>query len=262
MTKIAIIGLGHVGKALRERLEGVCELVTYDVADGQGYPHDELATCDLGFICVGTPSSPDGSADISDVVDAVNAAPFGLIVIKSTVPPGTTDRLAAETGKTICFSPEYTGESTWVGSTWQQFEDAAAFQIVGGLPAARAGVLDVLVSLFGPSTVMFQCTAAEAEMIKYAENTYFATKVTFVNEIARLCAAIGIDWHTVREGWLLDPRVERDHTAVFPDAPGFAGRCLPKDLDALIAFAQNELGTTAGLLEAVRERNATFIAGG
>jgi len=99
-------------------------------------------------------------------------------------------------------------------------------------------------------------------MVKYAENTYFATKVIFVNEIARLCATIGIDWHTVREGWLLDPRVERDHTAVFADAPGFGGRCLPKDLDALIAFAQNELGTTAGLLEAVRERNAAFIAGG
>ncbi|MDX6278864.1 MAG: UDPglucose 6-dehydrogenase [Nocardioidaceae bacterium] len=261
MTKIAIIGLGHVGKGLRDRLDGVCDLVTYDIADGRDYPADDLATCDLGFICVGTPSAPDGSADVSHVIDAVNAAQFSPIVIKSTVPPGTTDRLIAETGKTICFSPEYTGESHWVGSTWQQFEDAAAFQIVGGEPAARRAVLDVLVSLFGPETQMFQCTAAEAEMVKYAENTYFATKVTFVNEIARLCAAAGLDWHTVREGWLLDPRVERDHTAVFPDAPGFAGRCLPKDLDALIAFAQNELGTTAGLLEAVRQRNETFIAG-
>jgi len=123
-------------------------------------------------------------------------------------------------------------------------------------------VLDVLVSLFGPSTVMFQCRAAEAEMVKYAENTYFATKVIFVNEIARLCATIGIDWQHRPRGLAARSAGRARPYAVFADAPGVSAGAVCQGLDALIAFAQNELGTTADSLEAVRERNAAFIAGG
>jgi UDPglucose 6-dehydrogenase len=93
--------------------------------------------------------------------------------------------------------------------------------------------------VLGPNKTYFQCDALDAELIKYTDNAYLAVKVTFVNEMRNMADAIGADWHTVREGWLLDPRIERAHTAAFQDSPGFAGKCLPKDLAALIATACN-----------------------
>jgi UDPglucose 6-dehydrogenase len=73
--------------------------------------------------------------------------------------------------------------------------------------------------VLGPTKTYFQCSAIEAEIIKYMENSYLATKVSFVNEFRRICETFGADWHAVREGWLLDPRVEPTHTAAFASAP-------------------------------------------
>ena len=115
--------------------------------------------------------------------------------------------------------------------------------------------------MLGPSKIYFQCAAREAEVIKYMENTYFATKVTFVNEFCEICRVFGADWHTVREGWLLDPRVEPMHTAVFPADRGYAGKCLPKDTDAII-HAAPQAGYRPQLLAEVVRSNARFRAGG
>jgi UDPglucose 6-dehydrogenase len=82
------------------------------------------------------------------------------------------------------------------------------------------------------------------------ENAYFAVKVTFVNEFRSICQTFGVDWQTVREGWLLDHRVERDHSAAFADAPGFSGKCLPKDLTA-ITRAATDAGYDPALLAEV-----------
>lgn len=89
------------------------------------------------------------------------------------------------------------------------------------------------------------------------ENAYLATKVTFVNEFRKICEAFGADWHTVREGWLLDPRIEPTHTAAFATAPGFAGKCLPKDLSAIIQAATRS-GYDPGLLNEVLRSNERF----
>ena len=105
--------------------------------------------------------------------------------------------------------------------------------------------------------VYFQCTALEAELAKYAENAFIATKVTFANEFRRIVESFDADWHTVREAWLLDPRVGRMHTVAFRDEPGFGGRCIAKDVRAIVA-ASADRGFPAVLLEQVLSRNSEF----
>jgi UDP-glucose 6-dehydrogenase len=86
------------------------------------------------------------------------------------------------------------------------------------------------------------------------ENSFFAVKTTFVNEFRNLCEVLEVDWQAVREGWLLDPRVERDHSDAFKKAPGFGGRCLPKDIAAIISHSR-DIGGNMPLLEAVQRIN-------
>jgi len=108
------------------------------------------------------------------------------------------------------------------------------FLILGGQKQATAGVLDLLVSVLGPKKKYRQMEALEAELVKYMENTYFAVKVTFANEMKAICDQFGADYYTVRDGWALDPRVDEMHTLVFPNKRGYDGKCLPKDTKALI----------------------------
>jgi UDPglucose 6-dehydrogenase len=255
--KVGIIGLGHVGRSVSALFSSFAETVEYDVAAPGTYPETELASCDFGVVCVGTPMRPDRSCDTDSVREAVRRLPLDRVLIKSTVTPGTTDSLIEETGKSICFSPEYFGESSYYSPFLAAGPLASPFIIVGGSPEHRQGFIDDFCRVLGPEKTYFQCSAIEAEIVKYMENAYLATKVTFVNEFFEICQAFNADWHTVREGWLLDPRVEKSHSAVFPDNRGFSGRCLPKDLNAIIEAAVG-VGYEPHLLRSVLERNREF----
>ena len=257
MLRIAIIGMGHVGQAMRDLIRHRAEVISYDTRDGGNYPEHELAGCDAAIICVDTPMGADGSCDTSHVREAINSVPVATVLLKSTVPPGTTDLLASATGKHICFCPEYVGESNYHQPFWPGGPGDVPFLILGGKPGVRRRFIDLFQPILGPTKVYFQCSALEAELIKYMENAYLATKVTFVNEFRRICDTFGADWHTVREGWLLDPRIEPSHTAAFAAAPGFGGRCLPKDLTAVVHAATNA-GYTPALLAEVLRSNARF----
>jgi len=254
---IGIIGLGTVGRAMCSLFEPYAEIVAYDAANSDDYPRDELARCDFAIICVDTPMAADGSCDTSNVEVAVAAVPVDKILIRSTIAPGTTDRLLAETGKEICFSPEFLGERTYADAGWGGRAEDVPFLVVGGVPATRTWFLDRLVAIFGPTRTYFQCTAIEAEVIKYMENAFLATKVAFVNEFYEICRAVGAEWHTVREGWLLDPRIGRSHSAVFADRRGFDGKCLPKDMRAIVA-ASTSAGYRPHLLAEVLESNERY----
>lgn len=253
--RVGIIGLGHVGRNVRDRLDALgVEVVTYDVADGGGYPRDALAGCDFAVVCVGTPSLEDGSAELDQVRAAVQALPVERVLLRSTVPPGTTEALVEETGKQICFSPEYVGETSFSRLRWEAWAQDELFWILGGDAGTTRWFAARIAEIHGPEPRLHQTSATEAEIVKYMENSYFAVKVTFVNEFFELCERTGADWFTVREAWLADPRVERDHTAVLPRNRGYAGRCLPKDVDALLAAA-GDLDLPMPLLSATREAN-------
>lgn len=103
----------------------------------------------------------------------------------------------------------------------------------------------------------YQVDAKTAEVIKYWKNTWGALKVTFVNEMFDVCKALGVDYYKAREGWLLDSRIEKAHTAVFVDERGFSGKCYPKDVNAL-ARASEDAGYTPKLIRQVLANNTEY----
>ena len=265
--KIAVIGYGYVGKAFVKMLEGHYDVLAYDPAYNQSHDFDgvhfvkclnDLEDCVLAVVCVPTPQSPDGSCDTTYVRDSVKQLSTPLIVIKSTVTPGTTDELRTTTGKRIVFSPEYVGESKYYNPFFGSDMKEVPFVIGGGTDKDCNDFFDLLIPILGPTKTYFKTTSLSAEVIKYMENTFFAIKLTFVNEMYNICQALGADWYSVREGWLLDPRVERMHTAVFPSDRGFKGKCLPKDTQALVAAAKKK-GYDPRFLQEMIENNSTFI---
>lgn len=255
--KVGIIGLGPVGRSMRQMFESHAEIVEYDKAIHEKYPEHQLADCNFAVVCVGTPMREDGTCEIAHVQEAVSRLPVERVLIKSTVVPGTTDALRAATGKRICFSPEYVRETTYFHHFWDRGVASIPFFVIGGAPDDRHALINDVIPILGPEKVYFQCTAIEAEIIKYMENSYLAAKVTFVNEFYEICKAFGADWHAVREGWLLDPRVDKAHTLVFPEDRGFGGRCLPKDVNAIVEAA-DAAGYKADLLQSILDSNRRF----
>lgn len=253
-AKIGIIGMGFVGCRLAEKFSQNCEIVTYDKNKDFEYPSEELSTCDFVMICVNTPPNPDGSVYINNVEDAIRDVPNDKILLRSTVPPGTTTYLAKKYSKNVCFSPEYVGESNFLSVNWNGFENSKPFFIIGGPTDSATYYINKMEIILGPSTKIMQMQAEEAELVKYMENSYFAMKVSFVNEFRQLAEKINLNWNSVREGWLLDPRVERDHTSAFKDAPGYSGKCLPKDVSGIIQFAKSK-GFDMKVMQAIQDYN-------
>lgn len=253
MKKIAIIGRGYVGNAMYDFFSGRADIVSYDVAKDDIYPKEEIDAADAVLICVSTPMANDGSCDTSNVEDAIAKIDNKHILIKSTVAPGTTENLSKKYGKNICFSPEYIGESTYNNSIYKTMRDVP-FLIVGGKHSEVRYFFELFEDIMGPETNYFECSSLDAELIKYMENSFLATKVTFVNEFYEIAKHFGANWHRVREGWLLDERVGRPFTSVFADKRGFSGKCLPKDISA-ITSASRQAGYEPEFLQQVIETN-------
>jgi UDPglucose 6-dehydrogenase len=217
--------------------------------------HDDRAAvnqCQFAFVCVPTPALPDGSADVTFVRDVVGWIEVDVIVLRSTVPVGTTKALAAETGKRIVFQPEYGPGAT----PDHPFADPRriGWAVLGGDRDATGRVSDLYKTVYNSSLVIQHTDANTAELVKYMENAFLATKVAFCNEFYDVAAAAGIDYDELRELWLLDPRIGRSHTFVYCDDRGFGGPCLPKDLSAIVATAE-ALGVEPILLRAVEASN-------
>ncbi|WP_178130060.1 MULTISPECIES: UDP-glucose/GDP-mannose dehydrogenase family protein [unclassified Pseudomonas] len=260
MENVVIVGYGTVGQGMQKIFP---DAVIYDPPKGLGQDNCKISQCELSIICVPTPQSFNGSCDVSQVEYAVAQAETPLILIKSTVSPGTTERLRKTTHKRIVFSPEYMGESEyWTPAAYPSpFNPVThGFMILGGSPQDCADIADLFLPRLGPATRFRFMTSTEAEIVKYAENAFFALKVTFANELRAICNAADVSYHSVREGWLDDPRVGPMHTAAFRDAPGFDGKCFPKDISALITYCES-IGVGSTLLQAIVERNRELRQG-
>jgi UDPglucose 6-dehydrogenase len=248
---VAIVGYGAVGRGIHQLFP---DAVTYDPPLGLGTP-DEVNRCRFAFVAVPTPMAPDGSADVSVVEEVIGWINSEVIILRSTVPVGTTDRLRAATGKAIVFQPEYGPAET----PDHPFNDLrkVRWAILGGDRRDTIRVADLYKTTFNADITIQQTDTKTAELTKYMENAYLALKVAFCNEFYDIAAAAGVDYNELRELWLLDPRIGRSHTFVLPDKRGFGGRCLPKDLSAIIDSA-HRLGVSPQLLEGVRDANAAI----
>jgi UDPglucose 6-dehydrogenase len=252
--KIGIVGYGVVGSAmarffLRHPAHEVKVYDKYQLPYHKAEQKCLLNGSDLVFVCVPTPSAADGlSCDTSCVEECLEWIE-PPVCLRSTVIPGTVDRLTAKTGKAICFSPEYLGEQP--DHPWHE-EGACGFLLVGG----TAAMCDLVISAYGdyPGEALqfYRTTPRTAELCKYMENCFLATKVAFVNQFYDIAEALDVDFCELRELWLADPRVGSSHSSVTEER-GFRGRCLPKDVSALVA-AMRLIGG-APLMEAVLEYN-------
>jgi len=246
-------------KSLGEELRKAIKKGNFSATGNAG---DALVGSAFYFICVGTPPLNDGSMDTSFITDASKVVgraikgrkDFPVVAVKSTVVPGTTEKLLTpmlmkESGLSagafgLCMNPEFLREGTALEDTLKPD------RIVIGSGEKKPGdMLEKLYSEF--DCVTWRCDIKTAEMVKYASNSFLATKVTFANEIANICDSFGLDSDRVLEGMALDSRINPKF--LVPGA-GFGGPCLPKDMKAVVSASKSH-GYEPTLLKAVLEFN-------
>ena len=253
--KIGIIGRGFVGGAMFENFKDFYDVNVYDTdPDKKTLELEDLIKwSQIIFVCVPTPMIESTGACNSFIVEDVvrqiaEIDKTKIVVIKSTVPPGTTNRLAKETGMTICFNPEFLTEANYI----QDFK----YQPLIVIGSENTDAADILYDLYlefnqrvHAGGQIVQVKTAEAEMFKYLANCFLATKVTFLNEMYRLCNTVGIDYNAVANIAKMDKRLGHTHWRVpGPDGKlGYGGSCFPKDMNALANFA-DEAGSTLWLV--------------
>mgnify|MGYP003121532609 CR=1 FL=1 len=261
--KIGIVGQGYVGTAVKEVFSKHYEVDTFDLDESKrdvDYIEDIIDRNDIIFVCVPTPMKKDGSCDTSiveSVVHELNGLAITIqgtnriVVIKSTIPPGTTDRLNKECKNiTVIFNPEFLTEANFI----DDFKNQNRIIIGGQRPASTK--LRQVYSLAFPDATIVKTGSKTAEMVKYMTNTFLATKVSFANEMYNICSRLDIDYDKVVEYSTYDERLGKSHWAVpGPDGKmGFGGSCFPKDINALIQLGL-ELDMTPEVLIAAWHTN-------
>ena len=294
--KIAVLGMGYVGLAgglgyAKHGFKTICTSPTQSKVDNlkKGIPPfyepeleelvkeqvergmlsattdnvEAIKQSDVTFICVGTPSLTDGSADLSAVKDTAkdigmaikDKDVYHVVVAKSTIIPGTTENIVLPivekySGKKVgkdfglCMNPEFLRQGQAV------HDSLKPDRVVIGQYDKKSG--DIIEHIYkGYDCPIVRCEIKAAELIKYAANSLLATKITFANEFSRICEKFNIDVYEVMKGVGLDFRIN----PMFLNAGvGFGGSCFPKDVNAIVALSK-EIGVKTPLLDAVLYTN-------
>lgn len=255
VKKIGVIGGGVVGKALSRTYLGFCDVQVWDKQvelSTVGSITDVTKNSDLVFLCLPTPQKHGThELDISAIHDVfrlikMNSSSGGLqninFVLKSTVPIGTTESLHKEYQINIVHSPEFLTERTAYGDAQKP-----AVNFIGIPKDMWGSGFDVVLALMQTYAIRFpgvrvmDLFSDETEAIKLITNAFFASKITFFNEVYQLCEKMGLSWDDVRSGVLADGRISSSHTKVpGPDGDfGYGGKCLPKDTCQLFSHIEN-----------------------
>ena len=258
---IGIIGQGFVGNAVYQKFKNYYDVLTYDLDESKSNSNvnEIICNCTNIFVCLPTPMNEDGSCNIS-IVESVlagidlttdNLETKRNIIIKSTIPPGTTEKWNRRfESLNIIFNPEFLTEANAVSD----YENQDRI-ILGGVRPATTELKTIFSKVF-PKAHIIKTDSTHAEMVKYLTNTFLATKVSFANEMYSLCNQLNVDYDKVVEYATLDDRLGKSHWNVpGPDGDfGFGGHCLPKDLHALISLA-HDLNVQPRILTAVDSKN-------
>ena len=223
--KIAIIGYGVVGRNVAERLSPLSPDI-YDKYRRFISGWDNKQEYDFAFICVDTPLKNDGSMtlDTTEVSSALHDTKANIYVIKSTCPVGYTGAVARYVHKRIVYSPEYYGNTQHCNNF--DFN----FTILGGDKPDCLKVQQMLQHCYDGRHTFHITDSNTAELVKFMENSWLATKVSFCNQFYEIAKAHGISYEELRELFILDPRVNPSHTFVYEDAPYWSSHCLDKDV--------------------------------
>lgn len=279
---IAVIGQGFVGGSLTTVFsERGFDVYVYDkagkVADGGTPPPRSgrsgvqglIDCCEnltnftgVYFVCVPTPMYEDGSADLSiveSVLEELASVPGERVaVIKSTVPPGSTEawnKRFNKDGLYVVFNPEFLTEASALDDMRNQN------RVILGGPRPHINRVKQLFQQAFPTIPLVKTSSTTAEMVKYVTNCFLATKVAFANEMAQICErldanGLDIDYDKVVEYAKYDERIGKSHWLVpGPDGhKGYGGHCLPKDLNSLM-FLAKELGVDPKVMTGVWAKN-------
>lgn len=246
--KVGIIGNGFVGESQAFAFSPTADIRIYDI-DPLKSTHtlEETLEQEFIFVCLPTPMTMDGVQDISYIegfFESITPNDDNIFIIKSTVLPGTTEKLIKKYGYNIIFSPEFLTERTAKLDMLTQ-----ARIILGGDNVLTTKVEDLFTDRFMNRTII-HTNSTTAEYIKYMNNTFFATKVAIMNEFYQLSQKIDVDWETALYGFVSDGRVSDSHLHVpGPDGKlGYGGTCFPKDVNAIINFSK-EYGVNMNSIE-------------
>jgi len=234
MKNILIVGCGNIGSKIYEEYKKLSP-DRYD-------PYKNLLekrdiTYDIAFICVDTPMKENGECDLSQVETAISETNASIIVLRSTIPPTTTDTLVAKTNRHIIFSPEFYGTTQHCDHNTFNFN----FTILGGNKEDCDKVVQVLQDVYDGRHRFIITDAKTAELAKYMENTFLAARVSLCIQFWEIANQYGISYPELREVFLNDERFNRAHTFVYSDHPWWESHCFDKDLQALTQFADAPL---------------------
>jgi GDP-mannose 6-dehydrogenase len=268
-VKIAQINAGHA--PLHEA--GLEDLLTRGVADGLVSATDDIVAAvrgtDVTFVSVGTPTAPDGGCDMRHILSAARGigralahkAAYHVVVMRCSIPPGTTlgvmvPEIEAASGKVagrdfgICFNPEFLREGVAIADF-----HAPPKTVIGASDDRAAAVVARIYERVDPKIIL--TTIEVAEMVKYVDNVWHATKVTFANEIGRLCKPMDVDSHAVMDIFVQDTKL---NLSPYYLKPGFAfgGSCLPKEVRAVTHLAA-DMGVSLPLIESLGISNRTQV---
>ena len=246
--KVGVIGNGFVGEAISFAFSSVSDLCVYDTDPLKSLDDlESVHNCDFVFICVPTPMVQDGSQDLSYVESSfIEATSKPVYILKSTVLPGTTEELSKKYSNIkIIFSPEFLTERTAKLDMLTQSRI-----ILGGELSLTEKAKTLFNERFKIKNII-QTDSKTAELTKYMSNTFFATKVSIMNEFKLLCDKIGANWEDALKGFVSDGRIGDSHLNVpgHDGKLGYGGTCFPKDINALLSFSKKhdiELNTIKG----------------
>lgn len=258
---IGIIGQGFVGNAVYQKFKDYYDVLTNDLDETKSTSTIEhmVAMCDTIFLCLPTPMKSNGKCDTS-ILELVlgninlltdNYETKRTIVIKSTIPPGTTkDFNYRYDSLDIVFNPEFLTERNAVSDYENQN------RIILGGPRPTTTELKQIFSKVFPKANIIKTDSTHAEMVKYLTNTFLSVKVSFANEIYQLCEKMNIDYDKVVEYATYDDRLGKSHWSVpgHDGDFGYGGHCFPKDLAALLHIS-DKLNTINNVLHATQDTN-------
>ena len=254
--KIGIVGLGIVGSAVKYGLERLGhQIYTYDKKSGGRL--DDVVDTEIVYLCLPTPQSVSGHCDISiieNVVDELAGSNNykGIIAVKSTVTPGTTEDLRKRFSEVlICHVPEFLRERAAI----VDFTDNHDVCVIG---TSSDAVFETVKLSHGHYPKQFiKMSPTEAEIAKYFNNVYNATLITFANAFYEVCQASGADYTTVKNAMIQRDHIFDKYLDCNENLRGFGGMCLPKDTSAMSAFAK-EHGLPIELFRAIVDDNNRY----
>jgi UDPglucose 6-dehydrogenase len=259
-NRIGIIGNGYVGGAIIQGFNTFYDVDFYDIDPRKSKNTlEEVLNNKYIFVCLPTPmiSAEGGDCNLSIIEDFFSNVKYNseqVLILKSTVPVGTTKRLREEHNlPNIVHCPEFL-----TARTARLDFISSSRNIIGGNEPYTFEVKSLLEERF-PGTPVYITTSEESELIKYASNCFFATKVMFFNEIKFLCDKMNIDWDSVLQGIISDGRIGQSHHQVpgHDGDWGFGGTCFPKDINALIhTMEKHEVNPL--ILKSVWEQNKNY----